>query len=190
MCFPHLERVWSQQNAVIPACRAALSRESLEIMEFSCAYMWCCPTCRDVELAKCCGAHMQGCPTRRWCRTSKVWQCMHARLSTWRKCSPSGALRAALPRCSLGSRQLKQQGGCMHIWQPSPHRQLALEQEGKEACTYQTAPPRTYSVWSSSTPGTPRALPNYNWTAKTIQHTVYTEATFSRLGEIGISCKS
>lgn len=61
-------------------------------------------------------------------------------------------------------------------------RQHYLEQKGKEAHTHQTALVGTHSFWPGSTTGTPDGLPNYNWSAKTVQHIVYTEATFFKIG--------
>lgn len=48
----------------------------------------------------------------------------------------------------------------------------------------------THSFWPGAIPGTAYACPDYNQPAKTIWHTVYTESTFSRLGEIALLSNS
>lgn len=73
---------------------------------------------------------------------------------------------------------------------PTYTRQHCLDQKDKEAHTYPVALSRTYSFWLDHTPGTTHAHIHYNQTAQTIQHSVYTEASFPTLGDTAISSKS
>lgn len=55
---------------------------------------------------------------------------------------------------------------------------------------HQAAPSRSHIFWPHGTPGTAHTHPDENWSAKVIQHAVYTKPMFSRLGEIAILSNS
>ena len=68
--------------------------------------------------------------------------------------------------------------------------QLCMDQKVKETCTHQAALPETQSTlpgtqsfWSGNTLGPVCAHPDYSQPAKMVWHTVYTEATLSRVGD-------
>lgn len=110
---------------------------------------------------------------QRECRTSEVWLCKHSSMSE--------------PEKGWGWWTMR----CQQAKQPSPDPALIrqLKSRARWQCTKQpylnkAATPETHTFRPGHTPGTTWAYPNYSQPARTSQHTVYTEITFSRQGEI------
>lgn len=134
-----------------------------------------------------------GYPAWRKCTTSKTLWYLHAELSCLHKVDSQSSAAMCAHRCPVQSADVV--GSCNTQTQSRPI-QTRLKQQG-EPQAHQAAPPKSEGKGSAhtrlrclepvpsgppgSTVSTTRAQPNFNLPAKTIQHTVYTKATFSRL---------
>ena len=94
---------------------------------------------------------------------------------------------ASVSRHLAAPTQVKRQKKHTHIKLTHPNIIIATDgQDNRELlhmCVHQVLSQRINYFWTDMT----YANPEYNQPAKTIQNTVFTEATFSRLGEINIS---
>lgn len=91
----------------------------------------------------------------------------------------------------LGQQTIKATEHAMHtLGSPVHTGQLCMDQKVKETYTHQAALPGTQSTlpgtqsfWSGNTLGPVCAHPDYGQPVKMVWHTVYTEATLSRVGD-------
>lgn len=128
----------------------------------------------SAQLAKHCGTCTQSCPACIKWTASQVLRCVHTEMPC-PKCRCSRELQYSN---SEQAHPDQAQATGRAAGTPGSPTQIGR----KRKCTHQAALPGPSSFWPpGSTLSTTRAQPNFNLPAKTIQHTVYTKATFSRL---------